>query len=279
MRRALILISAFASVAGAEPGSFASRVAPLLEQHCVVCHGEEKQKAGLRLDSFAAVMVGSKGGEVVKVGVPRESELLRRVMLPSTDDDVMPSEGKPHLAPDDIAVLEKWIAAGAPATADFDAPLRSPAVVLPPAAPDYRSRLAQANELALQLGVRLVPRSRVATDGLVLRTASSPARCDDTVLAKLAPLADLIVEAELARTKVTDAGMAAVAAWTNLVRLDLSRTAVSSAGVLKLSPLAKLESLNLSETKVDGAGVATLRSYPALKKLWVFHSAAEEVAP
>ena len=36
------------------------------------------------------------------------------------------------------------------------------------------------------------------------------------VLAKLAPVADLIVEAELARTKITDAGLAALAACANL---------------------------------------------------------------
>jgi hypothetical protein len=43
-----------------------------------------------------------------------------------------------------------------------------------------------AAALARAAGVKLVPRSRVATDGLVLRTASSPARCDDAALARLA---------------------------------------------------------------------------------------------
>ena len=28
------------------------RVAPVLEKNCTVCHGEKKQKAGLRLDSL-----------------------------------------------------------------------------------------------------------------------------------------------------------------------------------------------------------------------------------
>ena len=39
----------------------------------------------------------------------------------------MPSDGKPHLSPNEIAVLEKWILAGAPDTAEFDAPAATPA--------------------------------------------------------------------------------------------------------------------------------------------------------
>ena len=258
----------------AAPATYASRVAPILDRHCSVCHGAEKQKAGLRLDSHAAILKGAESGPILKPGDTKGSELFRRITLPETDDDVMPSDGKPHLAPADIAVLEKWIAAGAPATAEFDAPAIVVAVAAPPAAPDYRPRLAQAAELARTLGVKLAPRSRAATDGLVLRTASAPAQCTDALLAKLAPVADLIVEAELARTKITDAGLRSVATWTNLQRLDLARTAVTSAGVAALAPLAKLEAINLTDTKVDDRGVAALKALPALKRIWTFGTAA-----
>ena len=279
MRRAIFLSIFGVSVALAEPATYASRVAPILDRNCTVCHGAEKQKADLRLDSHAAILAGAKSGEVVKPGDAKASELIRRIKLPASDEDVMPADDKPHLTPDEIAVLEKWIVAGAPATAEFDAPAVVVAIIAPPAAPDYRARLAQATELANTLGIRLVPRSRVTTDGLVLRTASSPGRCDDATLAKLAPVGDLIVEAELARTKVTDEGMKTVGTFQNLARLDLARTVVTSAGVAKLASLTKLEALNLSETKVDATGVATVRTLPALKNLWAFGTAAEPAAP
>ncbi len=279
MRLAILYGVVGLSAAWAEPATFAGRVAPIFEKNCTGCHGAEKQKAELRLDSHAAILLGAKSGLVVNPGDAKASEIIRRITLPETDEDVMPSDGKPHLRPDEIAVLEKWIAAGAPATAEFDAPALAPVVVVPPAAPDYRPRLAQATELAQTLGVRLVPRSRVTTDGLVLRTASSPGRCNDLALRKLAPLADLIVEAELARTKVTDAGMVEVGTWKNLLRLDLARTAVTSAGVAKLTALGKLESLNVSETKVDHAGLEAVRTLPMLKKVWAFGSPAEPDAP
>ena len=82
----------------------------------------------------------------------------------------------------------------------------------------------------------------------------------------------------MARTNVTDAGLATIATWPNLVRLDLSRTAVTSAGVAQLAPLKKLEALNLSQTKVDADGLAAVRKFAALKEVWAFDSAAEPAA-
>jgi hypothetical protein len=266
----VFLLLAGASPGWAEPGTFADSVAPVFEHNCFKCHGAAKQKAGLRLDSYAAVLRGSDEGEVVKPGNSSDSELFRRITLPPGDEDIMPSGDSLPLSPAEISVLESWIAAGAPPVAAFEAARQGPAAVAPPAAPDYRPRLAAATELARTLGVRLVPRSSVPTDGLVLRTASAPANCDDAVLEKLAPVADIIVEAELARTRVTDKGMEAVGRWTNLISIDLTHTAVTSDGVARLASLAHLETLNLTETKVDSRGMAAARKLPALREVWAF---------
>jgi hypothetical protein len=143
---------------------------------------------------------------------------------------------------------------------------------------DCRPHLTTVAALERVLGVRLVPRSRVPTDGLILRTAGAPARTTDAALTNLARVEDLIVEAELARKKVTDAGLRSVAGWNNLTRLDLTQTAVTSAGVAALAPLAKLEAVNLTATKVDDAGVAALRAQPAVKQVWAFGPALREAA-
>jgi mono/diheme cytochrome c family protein len=265
---------AAAATTRAETTFYQARVAPILDRHCVSCHGPEKQKAKLRLDSFDAVMRGAESGAMVKSGDPRGSELFRRITLPATDDEVMPSDGKPLLSKDEIRNIELWIAGGASASkvvADFPgAPSLSRFKPAEPArAPDWRPRAGEIAALEARLQIRLVPRSQVPTDGLVLRTASAPGRCDDTVLAALAPLAPLIVEAELARTRVTDAGMAALAGWENLRAVDLTRTAVTSAGLAPLARLRMLETLNLTDTAVDDAGVAPLRTVPSLLRLWL----------
>lgn len=268
----------------AETTFFQARVAPIMERHCVVCHGPEKQKGKLRLDSFEAMQQGGDSGPSLKPGDAKGSELYRRIMLPADDDEVMPSDGKPLLAANEKKLIELWIAAGASKTAplsDFAGapPLVSgkaaPAVAL---APDWRPRAAEIAQLETTLGVRLRPRSQNPTDGLVLRTASSPRRATDAALAQLAPVADLIVEAELARTPVTDAGLKAVGAFANLRSLDLTRTKTSSAGLAALQGLRHLEALNLTETDIDAAGVAAVKTMPSLQRLALFGSKAEPAA-
>jgi len=42
------------------------------------------------------------------------SELLRRISLPSDDEEFMPAEGKTPLTPEQVEIIRWWIAAGAP---------------------------------------------------------------------------------------------------------------------------------------------------------------------
>jgi hypothetical protein len=269
-RSAFVIGLACANAGWADQASFADRVAPVLEHNCVKCHGPTKQKGGLRLDSYAAILLGSDDGQVVIPGDAQGSEVFRRITLTPGDDDFMPSGDRPPLSPAEITVLGRWIAAGAPASASFEAADLGRPLVAPPAAPDYRPRLEEAIRLSRSLGVRLVPRSRIPTDGLVLRTAGAPENCNDAVLAKLAPVADLIVEAELARTRVTDTGMAEVGRWANLVHLDLTHTRVTSEGVARLASLGRLETLNLTQTRVDSRGIALAEKMPMVRKVWAF---------
>jgi uncharacterized membrane protein len=256
---------------------FAARVAPIFENKCSNCHNTEKRKGKLRLDSFENVMRGGKDGIVVKPGDPKRSELFRRITLSPDEKDFMPTDGKPPLTASEVKVIELWIASGAssslPAIEVRGAP-PPPVSELPvlPLTRDYRPQLPLISSLEHQLGVRLVPRSRNPEDGLILRTVSAPERCDDVAIARLKVIGMLIVDAELARTKVTDAGMRTLATFSNLRTVDLAHTAVTSAGVPILARLSRLESLNLTATVVDDAGVAALRRKQTLKRLYLFET-------
>ena len=259
-----------------DPTSFyAMRVQPIFEEKCVLCHNAGKFKGKLRLDSYEHVMRGGKDGLVIHPGDPGKSELFRRVTLPPENKDFMPAEGKPPLTPAESKIIEAWIAAGATIRiADSEIqglPSTGEKPPSPPLTADYRPQLKTIAALETSLGIRLVPRSQNPTDGLILRTLSAPARCNDATLAQLAPVATLIVDAELARTKVTDKGMQAVAGFSNLRVLDLSSTSVTAAGVKALAKLDKLQSLNLTQTRVTGDGIVALQAKPGLK-LYLFEA-------
>ena len=51
-------------------------IKPLLTRHCVSCHGAEKPRGGLRLDTAAAARKGGKEGPAIVPGKAEESPLL-----------------------------------------------------------------------------------------------------------------------------------------------------------------------------------------------------------
>jgi hypothetical protein len=189
----------------------------------------------------------------------------------------MPAEGKPGLPATQIRVIELWIAAGASENVAAEEvreapPLPPPSPVVPPMTADYRPRTEKIQALQTELGVRLVLRSQNPRDGLILRTATAPERCDDAALARLKPIADLIVDAELARTKITDTGVSTLASFPNLRTVDLSHTAVTSQGLARLENLGKLESLNLTATDVDDQAVRPFRHKSGMRHLYLFET-------
>ena len=255
---------------------FTSRVEPIFDDKCVQCHGPQKKKGKLRLDTFDYVMQGGKDGAIVKPGDLKNSELYRRITLPRDNKDAMPAEGKPGLTAAELKVIEFWIASGATESVTA-AKVKAAAVppepvklVVPPLAPDYRPRSAEIAALQSKLGVQLVLRSQDPQDGLILRTVSAPERCNDEALRALKPIADLVVDAELARTEVTDEGLRTLASFPNLRHVDLSYTAVTSRGLAPLAALAKLETLNLTATTVDDQGVLPFRHKKGLQHLYLF---------
>jgi len=96
---------------GDEPVDYARDVKPILTRHCVSCHGVERPKSGLRLDTAAAAIRGGSGGSAVVPGKSDESPLY----LALTGDEIgerMPFK-RPPLPPDQVEVLRAWIDAGA----------------------------------------------------------------------------------------------------------------------------------------------------------------------
>ncbi len=102
---------------------FIQRVKPLLDSRCVSCHGADKQKGALRLDSRGAALKGGESGPAIVPGKPSESLLLKAVMHAKPDLEMPPKE---KLTTNDIAVLERWIKEGAlwPETKPSQAALR-----------------------------------------------------------------------------------------------------------------------------------------------------------
>lgn len=100
---------AFAAISDDE--FFEKNIRPVLIEHCMECHGEKKQKGGLRLDSRAAAIAGGDLGAALLPGHPDRSPLIEAVRYEKDDMQMPPKKKLPDAV---IADLMEWVKRGAP---------------------------------------------------------------------------------------------------------------------------------------------------------------------
>ena len=118
LARTLVLLSPVLAVLGCgeRPVSYSADVKPFVDQYCLGCHGADgpgSESSGLRMDSYEALMQGTKYGPVVKPGDSFTSALVMLVEGRADPSLRMPhGEGeKPTQA--EIDKVKAWIDQGA----------------------------------------------------------------------------------------------------------------------------------------------------------------------
>lgn len=112
-------VSGAADATRAQAQFFENEIRPLLAAKCYECHGEKKQKSGLRLDNAGDLRRGGESGPALVDGQPDKSLLIEAVRYQNPDLQMPPKE---RLAPEQVALLEKWVAMGAPWPAEAARP-------------------------------------------------------------------------------------------------------------------------------------------------------------
>jgi hypothetical protein len=119
-RASLALLAGLAFVSGGEAAVsaggrgkfFETRVRPILEAHCLNCHGGAKKvRGGLRLTSRAEVLKGGGRGPAVSLDKPDDSLLLKAI---NHADEHLKMPPRRKLARGQIDVLARWVRMGLP---------------------------------------------------------------------------------------------------------------------------------------------------------------------
>jgi hypothetical protein len=120
--------------------TFAKDIHPIFDESCVRCHGEQRPKGGLRLDSVEGVLKGSKDHVVVVPGHSEQSRLVfavsdinGKISMPpkprppraaggpnggtNSPAPATPPPGPAHpwkpLTPEQVGLIRAWIDQGA----------------------------------------------------------------------------------------------------------------------------------------------------------------------
>jgi mono/diheme cytochrome c family protein len=146
LQRILLVISPLwvAAAQAAQPGSpigFQRDIQPIFESRCYECHGPKKDKGGLRFDRKATALNGADSGKPVIIPGKSDASPLLRHVTSANPDEMMPPKGE-RLSAAQVALLRKWIDAGADWPEDTAREKRHWAYVHPgfPTPPETRSR-------------------------------------------------------------------------------------------------------------------------------------------
>ena len=272
-------------------------VQPIFEQKCVSCHGEEKQKGKLRMDSYEALLAGGKEGEAIEPGDAEGSNIMFRIHLPEDDDEHMPPEGKTQMEAHEIAIVEWWLDAGAsPDLKVVDAGMpeeikSAVAQLVPPeviAAQKAEAEQAAAKEAEEREALSSVVESlreefpsalnfeSRESSALTFTAVSMRKDFNDDHLGKLGPVMESMVSLDLSATGVTDEGVRSLEGAKSLRMLRLSETGVTDEAIEVIAGLPELESLNLYGTRVTNTGVSKLAALPKLKRLYLWQTEVDE---
>lgn len=124
MKRSVFLTLSALAVAALQTGcggggdkapTYQANIKPLLDAKCVSCHvpgGAGYEKTGLRLDSYEAMMKGTKLGAVVIPG-SSVSSTLYRLVSGQADPSIRMPHGQGALPDADVAMIAAWIDQGA----------------------------------------------------------------------------------------------------------------------------------------------------------------------
>ena len=96
---------------------YAELIVPILRKRCGECHLGEHAMGGLHVDNYDKIVAELD----IVPGKPEQSSLVKRMLLPMTNDDRMPPADKPQATAAEIEALQAWIAKGARRDQSVDA--------------------------------------------------------------------------------------------------------------------------------------------------------------
>lgn len=243
---------------------FEEEVLPVLRRSCVKCHGEHKQKKGLRLDSYAAVI----NSGTVQFQHPHASELLRRMLLPRDDVAAMPplEKGRP-LHSGDLTSVIHWLqghsrASLAQESGGLPPELAARARKLPPVDDDTLDQLNRHSGLSVRRLLNNV-------DLLLVNLSHVPAADLKEALALLAPLSAHVFHLDVSGQQLDTDGWNTLAGFSNLSRLNLASSNVQDVTLAQFGRLPRLAWLNLYATAIGSTEAEIRTMLPGLATLYL----------
>lgn len=257
---------------------YADIIRPILDQKCISCHGEKKQKAKLRLDTEYHIRRGGINGSVLADG-KTSGELVRRISLPVGHEDQMPPNEKEQLSMIEIEILKEWIARGASfniKVRDFDAP----------ALENYLQASGINDSISWwpEHPVNAAPESAIKTLSnygafaypIASRSHYIELKCtgakkpDQSFWKAYMQLAEQIVTIDLSQNSLTSDDLINYSKAKEIRKIYLKQSKFNGNSLSPLLELKHLRYLNLTQSDISFQSFATLAGHSSLLEVFAF---------
>ncbi len=264
-----------ASEAGKEK-FFADLIYPIFTEKCINCHGVERSKGKLRMDSIAALLKGGAQGPSLIASDPKASLVMKRIHLDLDNKKHMPPKGKPQLNPDEIALIEFWIAGGAKegqlvSKASIPVELEafvqsligdSPEAIARRKAIEKRNGLLERYDVLRAAFPGVMVQSVQGQSIFELSSASIYDLDEAKLRSKIAPLAEEVIRLDWVNRDLEPEWQELFTKPKHLKVLNLSLSKVSNEQLVELLMAhPQLEKLNLTGTSVDDQVIDPLMTH------------------
>jgi uncharacterized membrane protein len=261
-------------------------VKPILQTKCYSCHGENKQKGKLRMDDSLLLMKGGKDGKVIMAGIAKESDLIKRLLLPIDNEDHMPPKEKSQPTENQIALLDWWISQGA-GFAKKVRDVSQPDKIVPILFALQKTTVTEKEAMDIPVAkveeADLAVVEKMKAGGIVVLPVAQNSHylqanfVTDTVISAedlqlLSALKKQLIWLKLGYTNINDANMATIGQLANLTRLSLEHTPITDKGLIPVRSLKHLQYLNLVGTAVTMQGVLQLKNLQSLQSLYLYQT-------
>ena len=267
-------------------------IKPIFTTKCYSCHGETKQKGGLRMDDSLLLMKGGKDGLAITKNNADESELIKRILLSSDNEDHMPPKEKPQLTKDQIALLHWWIDNGADLNKTVkdipQSPTIKPVLTALQSVEKKKENKSNIPDKPVEAGDQKTIDELKTQHVLILPVAQGSnylmaSFITDSIITKdqlnnLQKLSKQLIWLKLANTNLSDSLMTYINKLNSLTRLDVSNTFISDKGLQHLSSLYSLQYVNLVNTKTTTQGMQALTKNKELNALFVYKTGIDKAA-
>lgn len=256
----------------------------ILDTKCASCHNTMRSEGNLSLVSYNDLFKNGDSGKMpVTIGKSNESEIVRRVMLPDSLEEHMPTQGKKNLDSNEIEIIKLWINLGAKEQQEVASISNKRGKEL------VESMKASLLKYSFKTGLKKLSSEKLNTELLALAeelevdikldadgeyyTLSNrfpPIPFNGEKLEKLKPYLEVFSKISLVSSQIDDADLYLISQMPNLTELYLQKTGLSGEGIVVLSSLPKLEILNISYTKTSDKDLINLTKFPALREVFVY---------